>query len=466
MIGRLNKRLRSESGMSMAEVMIASLILAASSLAVLNLVASGARTNYRAEQSQVVSDRLQSEMEKVKQLADNASYDRIALTAAPAHSNDPNDPAYRVSGATYNVAPHGTLFQPLVIDGAGMAPVSQFTSGDVHGTIHRFVVWEPDTACDDCKKRVVVAIQLDATASGGVRHYQELQAVIADPRAPDRENPIPPPPSDPQPWTFWLTDTPCNNGDRQPLTGDHLTHNTRGVCSAGLKNANNCTASGCVPGAPDLMVSHPPQLSAEDPLFNFATDVLSSNPSQDKGIRLLRAATSGCPALDIPAATEVSNPPRFQEIHKWLSPPIPTGFNVQLNGEGTLNLWTRAVGSSNYSGRICIWLFQRTVDGSGVTTDTPAGNTDAPGQFSFQYSQSRWPKPKWEELAIPLHFSLAALAPGSQLGLAIQVERLGTNGGGLQFFYDEPSYDSRLEVKSASALPCGSGSWPSCPAGG
>ncbi len=466
MIGRVNKRLRSESGMSIAEVMIAALILAASSLAVLNLVASGARTNYRAEQSQVVSDRLQSEMEKVKQLADNASYDRIALTSAPAHSTDVNSPDYRVSGTTYNVAPNGSSFQPLVIDAGGLSPVSQFSSGDVHGTVHRFVTWEPDSACDDCKKRVVVAIQLDATASGGLRHYQELQSVIADPRAPDRENPIPPPPSDPQPWTFWLTDTPCNNGDRQPLTGDHLTHNTRGVCSAGLKNANNCSVSGCQPGAPDLMVTHPPQISAEDPLFNFATDVLSSNPSQDKGLRLLRPASNGCPALDIAAASDLTNPTRYQEIHKWLSPPIPSGFNVQLNGEGTLNLWTRAVGNSSYSGRICIWLFQRTVNALGVPIDTPAANLDVSGLTYFQYSKDPWPKPKWEELAIPLHFDLALLTPGSQMGLAIQVERQGTDGGGLQFFYDEPSYDSRVEVKSASALPCGTAGWPTCPAGG
>lgn len=463
MIGRIHKRLRSESGMSMAEVMIASLILAASSLAVLNLVATGARTNYRAEQSQVVSDRLQSELEKVKQLADNANYDRIALSSAPAHSVDVNNPDNRVSGTSYNVAANGSQLQPMVIDGAGdVSPTDHFTVGDVGFTIHRFVTWEPDTACEDCKKRVVVAIQLDATASGGVRHYQELQAVISDPRAPERDNPVPPPPADPKPWTFWMTDTPCNNADRQPLTGNHLTHNTRGVCSNGLKNASNCSASGCQPGAPDLMVTHPPVLSPEDPLYNFATDVLSSNPSQDKGLRLLRPASNGCPTLDIPSEAELVNPTRYQEIHKWVSPPIPSGFNVQLNGEGTLNLWTRAVGNSPYSGRICIWLFQRTVNDLGEPVDTPAANLDVSGLTYFQYSKSPWPKPKWEELPIPLHFDLALLTPGSQLGLAIQVERQGTNGGGLQFFYDEPSYESRLEVKSASLLPCGVTSWPSC----
>jgi type II secretory pathway pseudopilin PulG len=464
-------RLRSESGMTLAEVMIASLVLAFSSLAVLNLIASGARTNYRAEQSQVVADRLQSEMEKVKQLADTTNYTRIALSQAPSHSDDVNDPAYRVSGTTYNVAPNGNSFQTMVIDAGGLPPVNSFASGDVHGTIHRFVTWEPDSACTDCKKRVIVAIQLDATASGGVRHYQELQSVIADPRAPARDNPIPPPPDQPKPWTFWLTDTPCNNADRQPLTGNHLSHNTRATCDKGLKTADNCTTvlltTTCTGGAPDLMVTHPPQNSTPEPLYNFATDVIDQSPSQDQGLRLLRPAASGCPTLDAPLVSDVTNPYRFREIHKWVSAPMPSGFNVQLDGNGTVNLWTRTVGNQPYSGAICVWLFQRQLNLLGVAVDTPAVNLYAgsppqgsciqPGALNLTYfkcSLTSWPSgPQWHEITIPLHFTLNVLAPNSQLGLAIQVERAGTNGGGLQFYYDEPSYESRLEVHSSSLLP-------------
>ena len=482
-LGKWLRAARSEGGMTVAEVMIAALILAVSSLAVLNLVASGARTNYRAEQSQVVSDRLQSEVEQIKQLATAANYDRIALTQAPTHSTDPTNPDFRVSAATYNVAPKGSQFQSLVIDPGGLAPVSSFTNGDVQGTIHRYVVWEPESACDNCEKRVVVAIQLDATASGGVRHYQELQSVIADPRAPERDNDPPPPPPEGKPWTFWLTDTPCNQPnvsqpDRQPLAGHHKSHNTRSTCSQGMKTVDNCqtvvATTTCQGGAPDLMVTHPAQNSTPEPLYNFATDVVDQSVSQDQGLRLVKPSTSGCPTLDSPVTSDSTNPYRFREIHKWVTPPIPSGFNVQLDGTGTLNLWTQTVGNQSYSGRICVWLFRRQLNTLGVPIDTPAVNLEThdacdsslPTGLNATYLQctvSSWPSgPKWHEVSIPLHFDLGLIVPNSALGLAVQVERQGTTGGGLQFYYDEPSYESRLEVHSSSLLPCDISPWPSC----
>jgi len=448
--------------MTFTEVIMAALVLTIGSLAVLSLVGASVKNNYRAEQSQVVSDRLQDEMEKFKQLADNTNYDRIALTSAPAHSTDPNDPAYRVSGSSYAVNRNGTGLQPMVVDGGGLAPVTSFASGDVHGTIHRFVVWEPSSVCpapqDPCLKRVIISIQLDAT-SVGARRYQETQSLIADPRASQR-NTTPPPGGDVTPWTFWLTDTTCDQSDRQPLVGDHATHNTRGVCSAGLKDADDCVAgTGCPPGAPDLMVTHPPPVFTEEPLINFATDVLSPNPSQDKGLRTFKPGTNGCPALDVPSAPETAIPSvtparyRYQEIHRWLSPAIPTGSTVQLNGRGVLNLWTRTIGGVSYPAQICVWLFQRQLNVFGVPQDTAALNLDASNAPYFQYSANPWPSDKWSEVTVPLHFSLSQLIAGSKLGVAIQVERAGTTGGGLQFLYDEPSFESRLEVKTTSQVP-------------
>ena len=46
------------------------------------------------------------------------------------------------------------------------------------------------------------------------------------------------------------------------------------------------------------------------------------------------------------------------------------------------------------------------------------------------------------------------LPAGSRLGLAFAVERQGTSqGSGLQFVYDHPSFDSRLQVDTKSLLP-------------
>jgi len=466
--------------MSIAEVMIAALILTIGSLAVLNLMSAGAHSSYRNEQSQVVSNRLQQEMEKIEQLP----YGQIALTALPADSNNSNSPAWRVSGSSYAILQSGTQFQSLAYNGGPLNPSgtvsggtvdptpTPFTSGDVKGTIYRYVVWENDSSCSDADcpgtqdlKRVIVAIVLDGGPVGGsIRHYQELQTQIANPDV------KPPDPGDPPcqagcndpntSWTFWLTDTTCDNGARIPINGDHLLHNTNGACSSGLKNSSSC-ATTCPPGAPDLMLTSAPPLTAEAPLWDYATDIEPpANPDVDKGVQMAPPSTNGClsslfnPLTD--GSGHLSDDPdvsRMQTIHKWLSPPMGAGFSVALSGTGTLNLWTQSVNAASYAGKICVWLYERHPDANGVPVDTAATNVGvAPNTSYFTYSQSPWPT-GWSELHIPLSFTLGNLTANSQLGLAIQVEKAGTTGGGMQFLYDEPSFDSRLEVKSSSTLP-------------
>ena len=53
-------------------------------------------------------------------------------------------------------------------------------------------------------------------------------------------------------------------------------------------------------------------------------------------------------------------------------------------------------------------------------------------------------------------YAAGSLLPGERLGVAISVERSGTNpGDGLEFMYDHPSFDSRLQIKTSSVLPWG-----------
>ncbi len=479
----------------MVEVVVAALILTLGSLAVLSLVGASARSTYRSEQSQVISDRLQQEMESIKALADT-DYAQVALTGLPADTPNTSSPAWRVSGTNYAIAQNGSQTRPLVYNGSALdgggtvsggvinpAP-TPFTSGDVSGTIFRYVVWEndpncPETSCPGSQdlKRIIVAMVLSTTASGGVRHYQELQAQISDPEAQpvDNENPTPPPTGTASTWLTWLTDTPCNNTGRQDITADHLTHNTNGVCSAGTKDASNCTtvllATSCPAGAPDLMFPQGATLADEQtPLFDYATDVEpTQNPDQDKGLQMMKPTSNGCLSSLFQPLTNISgalvgdpDPTRMQTIHKWVTNTIPSGFNVQLDGNGTLDLWTQSINAASYSGKICVWLFERHLNVLGVPVDTPAVNLDLSNLTYFTYAQNPWPT-EWTEIHIPLHFTLNAISPNSRLGLAIQVERAGTSGGGMQFMYDEPSFDSRLELHSTSAIPCGTGPWPACP---
>jgi hypothetical protein len=485
LIGRLR---RAEEGMTIAEVLVAALILVAGSLAVLSLVSAAARNSYRSEQSQVVSNRLQSEMEKIQQLP----YDQIALTGLPPDSTDTNNPGWRVSGSSYSITQDGSQLRPLAYNGSslyGGGTVSggavdptptHFTSGDVGGTIYRYVVWENDPSCPETTcpgsqdlKRVIVAIALDATGAGGTahfRHYQELQTQISNPQTSPVNDPNPGPActggadcqpdgtctgtdctggattTTDKPWTFWLTDTTCENATRQPVTGDHLTHNTRGACGTGLQTGNS-------PGAPDLMVNQAPPLVGETPLFDYATDVEpATGADHDKGLQMLRGSTTTCDpqALTIPSGPEQDQPTRFQQLHEWLSPAVPTGYDVQLSGTGTLNLWSQTVNGAAYAGKVCVWVFVQSTDSGGNTVRTAAVNGSTP---YFSYSQAQWPT-GWTEVHVPLSFSLSThLTSGSRLGLIVAVDRDGTGSDGLQFLYDEPSFDSRLEVKTASVVP-------------
>jgi hypothetical protein len=492
--------------MTIAEVMVAALILVTGSLAVLTLVTASAKNSFRGEESQVVSNRLQSEMEQITQLP----WDQIALTGVPADSTDTNNPSWRVAGTSYSITQDGSQLRSLVYNGSTLvgggtissgvvnAAATPFTSGDVQGTVYRFIVWENDPSCPETTcpgsqdlKRVIVAISLSPSGPGGtVRHYQELQTQLSNPATSPDNDPNPGPSctggSDCDtstgtctgtdctggscttsgcalaPWTFWLTDTPCDQTSRQAITADHLAHNTNGMCSTGLKNSTNCDAGGCVPGAPDMMVTSAPPLSGETPLFDYATDVEpAQNPDQDKGLQMPPPSSNGClsslfqPLTNVLTGALMNDPDttRMQTVHKWLSPTMGTGHTVVLSGDGTLNLWTQSINEAAYAGKICIWLFERHFNVLGVPVDTPALDLDHGSVTYFTYSQNPWPT-KWAELHIQLHFSLSLnLGPNSRLGLALQVEKAGTGGGGMQFLYDEPSFDSRLEVKTSSALP-------------
>ena len=90
-----------DGGFTVVEVLIAAVLLAITAIAVFGLVDAASRNNYRSQQSQVENDRLQQEMEKLKQVP----YDQLALTSLPAHSSASNDPNSRVSGTTFNVSP-------------------------------------------------------------------------------------------------------------------------------------------------------------------------------------------------------------------------------------------------------------------------------------------------------------------------------------------------------------------------
>ena len=107
---------------------------------------------------------------------------------------------------------------------------------------------------------------------------------------------------------------------------------------------------------------------------------------------------------------------------------------------------------ASYSGAVCVWLFVQSTDGQGNTVRTAATNTTGGAPY-FTYQQTTWPT-GWTEIHIPLSFNLSKhLTEGTRLGLVVGVNHDGTGADGMQLLYDEPSFDSRIELKTTSTPP-------------
>lgn len=391
------ERARREDGFTIVEAMVASLLLIIGVLGTLQLFDTGTRNTYRAEESQVINDRLQAELEAVRQLP----FDQVALTSTPAHVPNANDPRSRISGTKYLVDRGGTVASgsQLVVNG-GTSPTGEgvaggvvepgptpFTAGDVKGEIFRFVTWADDPNCGACgqgaMKRVVVAARIDEAAISHERTFQEVQTDVVDYDATPDDNQIPPDDdSNDTSAQFWLTDTTCDSSARVPTTSDHNAHNTRGLCSDGAKTGNTR-------GAPDLMFTKAPSLedSPGTELYDYALDSNYSPVGRDAGLLMERSSAGSCllqPALNLGdlrrildglgGALNLGSSPsplagvldltdgltnKHHRMHTWVTPPIGNPNGAVLTGRGTLELFTRSVGGASHAGEICAWMFVR-----------------------------------------------------------------------------------------------------------
>ncbi|HSI81330.1 MAG TPA: hypothetical protein VK919_11850, partial [Solirubrobacterales bacterium] len=244
-----------------------------------------------------------------------------------------------------------------------------------------------------------------------------------------------------------------------------------GTCAAGVKFGPP-TPTGENAGAPDLMMTKPAPCGSEDcsaeTLFDYANDLEPAEP--DIGLQKVVPVNSfngGCLTNITDASSLLTLGPDPQwYVHKWVSKPIPADSDeVVLSGSGALYLWTQTVNGGTYPGRICVWLFKRGLTGGGAPIDTLTVNTTSAdscdpdraigaNQPYHQCSKTpSWHSGSWGELTVPLTFAGLTVEPDERIGLAIAVEREGTGGGGLQFMYDAPTYDTRLELNTKSALP-------------
>lgn len=452
----------SEDGFTIAEVLVAILILAIGSMTTFSLLSAATRNAQRAEASQVALEFAEQELEFLRSMES----EELALTASPPHSTNTFSPNNRVTNGTFAlqrsplgsyrdlVVNGGSLYGGGSVEGGTIAPgPTSFTSGDVKGKVYRYIVWRNDEKCTEANcpgkqdyKQIVVAVKLDSLGNeAGERGYYEVQSNFIDPR--DNAEGDPTPNASGNVVTaqqFFLTDTPCSSTGttaRQEITANHLLHNTLGTCAEGPQ-------TGTTLGAPDALLDSaaPPVAEEEElpPEYDYSNDTyLDTTPDTGTGVQIRKDDTPGCHFT--PAGT--SNPQ--SQVHRWVTDPMAEKF--EMLEKATLQFYSESINKSSAPGMVCVFLYKWKEGGSPALLTNTNGGT---GYWTYAPSKNgNWPT-EWEKIRLTMTFngSPVTIEPGERLGLALSVERANTGGDALSFMYDHPARPARLEVDTSTPL--------------
>jgi prepilin-type N-terminal cleavage/methylation domain-containing protein len=455
-----------EAGFTIVEVLVAILILGIGASTTFTLLSAATRNAQRAKASQVALEYAEQELEFLRSLEDK----KLALTAAPNSSTNPNSPNNRVLNGTFALSRQPvTNYRNLVVNGGSLyggghveggtisAGPTKFSSGDVSGRVYRYIVWHNDEKCSETAcpgkqdyKQIVVAVRLDTPPSQAAeRGYVEVQSNFVNPVENAEDDPIPGGGGKViTAQQFFLTDTPCSATGattRQEITASHLLHNTLGTCASGLH-------SGTTLGAPDaLMLGNPPDPDPEDPnnpaYFDYANDsYLDTSPDAGIGVQIRKDDTSGCHYKP----TGTTNPE--SQVHRWVTDPMAEAF--VMTEKVTLEVFTQSINQAASAGQLCIYLFKRHEVGSPpVATDTMLTNTNG-GTTYWTYKQTPyWPQ-KLTPILLTMNFNGApyTIPAGDRLGVAFSVERQATPAEALSFMYDHPQARTRIEVDTSTPI--------------
>ena len=166
---RLRRRISSEEGFGLIEVIVAMVLLVIGVLSAFIAYEASQRADLRGERNAAVAHHAQSEIERIQSM----SYASVGMKTIPTNSGSgkAKDPLNYVvnapAGYEYDWSAPATS-EPFV-NGGELEPSSAWTDGNRSGTLYRFVTWVAD-ACAACAKsqdykRVTVVLTTPGNAA-------------------------------------------------------------------------------------------------------------------------------------------------------------------------------------------------------------------------------------------------------------------------------------------------------------
>jgi hypothetical protein len=390
-------RAKAEDGFTMVEVLVAAVILIVGVLAALTAMDASRRLTLVAERQTSMAHRAQLELERVKSLP----YSQIGLTGtSPSWSTTTgdytyvNNPAGSCPGTPLGGAPsyqpdHGpggsAATEAMVITGCSytlggtstpylsgaIVPVSAWSDGRFSGNVYDFVTWTSDPTCSQTStsgsicstsndyKRVTVVVTLTgatqpskpAVVAGFVANPS-----AAPPGAPvnSQQNPLSNPTTSclsggqtvscsntlsGTPLQYFPTDCSYSNSCGTPPCTGNLLHNT--LVS---------TLLGTVAAAPDQLTTSLPAGVCTDGSGNpippcFGLDLGCGNGGGGVPIKPSGNATCGTPPTD------------NTKTHSWVTPQVPVGTTVNLNGTGSMTAYLESGSGVSVNATVCLGLY-------------------------------------------------------------------------------------------------------------
>jgi prepilin-type N-terminal cleavage/methylation domain-containing protein len=466
--------IRRQEGFTLVEILIATVLVAIGVLSTVGVMASAQKLSLVAERQTTLAHRAQRELERLQSL----SYVSLAMTAAPAHSTDPADPDYyaRTVGTFQYDRNDSTKTESFAIDSAGaIGPTgTPWTDGRLSGYVYDFVTWTTDPKCgpgcpaSNDYKRITVMVTLT-----GAAHPSKpvlVSTVVADPNAAPAgapknsvQNPLDSPSTtcqvgtksdgtpllgpcsngiDGTPITNFLYDTKTldssNGGDvttRQPITGDHATHNTLAPVQGLLCTLVGFLLSGCQ--NPNLMGSTaPPASTPAPPVYKYSTDVSGAVYA---GGQVLHKDVA-CSTPPSWAAGTNQNKGDF-----WVTNPLSS--STVLNGSGGATLYMQSATGVAVNATICLGVYvaPQTILGLlntppvqlGVLALANVNVPTVPTPVSFNFSGAFGTTGGLE--------NTYTFVANKRIGIRVWI---GASAGDVALLYDHPQFASVVQVNA------------------